>query len=112
MIGNHCIITISNIPNPEPLKYINMLKPLLEKIIIDCNLHVVNQAGHQFEPFGVTYVYVLSESHLSIHTYPEKASAYMDIFCCSDTFSPAAALQSITEIFGRESKINFRCIER
>jgi S-adenosylmethionine decarboxylase len=112
MIGKHCIITIKNIKNPEILNNIQTVKPLLDQIILDCNLNVVNEAGHQFTPFGVTYVYVLSESHLSIHTYPETSSAYMDIFCCSESFSPSTALESITKIFGKESKINFRCIDR
>jgi len=112
MIGKHCIITISEIKNPDILKRIDTIKPLLDKIVIDCGLSVVNKAGHQFEPFGVTYVYVLSESHMSIHTYPETASAYMDLFCCSESFNPADALLSITEAFGRDSKIKFKCIER
>ena len=35
-----------------------------------------------FEPAGVTAVYVLSESHVSVHTYPESGSLFMDAFTC------------------------------
>ena len=38
----------------------------------------------QFEPHGVTALALLSESHVSIHTYPEKGSAFLDVFTCGD----------------------------
>ncbi len=38
----------------------------------------------QFEPQGVTALALLSESHVSIHTYPEKGSAFLDVFTCGD----------------------------
>jgi len=41
------------------------------------NLNVVGKVIHQFEPFGVTGVYVLSESHLSIHTFVEEKKVAM-----------------------------------
>ena len=96
---------------PKILEKIESVKPILDIVVKDCNLNVVNEAGHQFEPFGVTYVYVLSESHLSIHTYPENAEAYMDIFCCSENFEPANALLSIKKQF-KNANIRFKVIER
>jgi S-adenosylmethionine decarboxylase len=111
MIGKHCIITIENIQNTKILEKVEDVKPILDQIVKDCDLNVVNEAGHQFEPFGVTYVYVLSESHLSIHTYPENGTVYMDIFCCSESFDPNVALVSVENLF-KNSKINFKTIDR
>lgn len=111
MIGKHCIITLEDIENIEILYKVENIKPILDGIIKDCELNVVNEAGHQFEPFGATYVYVLSESHLSIHTYPENAAAYMDIFCCSSSFDPDVAKLSIEKAFGK-CKIDFKTIDR
>lgn len=34
--------------------------------------HVLNVNTKEFHPHGVTVLVLLSESHLSIHTYPEK----------------------------------------
>lgn len=34
--------------------------------------HVLNVSAKEFDPHGVTILVLLSESHLSIHTYPEK----------------------------------------
>ena len=43
---------------------------------------VLNLSTHSFSPHGVTAVVLLSESHMSIHTWPEFAYAAVDIFTC------------------------------
>ena len=98
-IGKHCLITIRNIPDERILERIETLKPLFDEIVQKCDLHVVSETGYQFEPVGATYVYVLSESHMSIHTYPENKSAYMDIFCCNLSFDQDAAYKIIKTFF-------------
>ena len=110
-MGFHCLINIRNIKDTEKLNKIEDVKPILDKIVKDCGLNVVNVSSHQFEPIGVTMVYVLSESHLSIHTYPEKGIVYMDLFCCSETFDPETCSKCVTEIF-EDSKIEILNLER
>jgi len=42
-------------------------------------------AWHQFpETGGITGFWLLQESHLAIHTFPEFQSACLNIFCCSE----------------------------
>jgi len=36
-----------------------------------------------FSPKGITLVYILSESHLVIHTWPELGTAHIDLVTCS-----------------------------
>jgi len=98
-IGTHMLINIKNVPDATILEKIETIKPLLDIIVKECDLHVVAKAGHQFEPYGATYVYVLSESHLSIHTYPEKNMAYMDIFCCNPEFDCEFAAKILRSVF-------------
>lgn len=43
---------------------------------------ILNRMSHAFEPQGLTCVYMLSESHFSIHTWPENGTCAIDIFCC------------------------------
>lgn len=43
---------------------------------------VLSSSSHKFEPQGVTAILLLSESHISIHTWPEKRFATCDIFTC------------------------------
>ena len=45
---------------------------------------LLDLVSHKFEPQGVTAVAMLSESHISIHTWPEKGEAAVDIFTCGD----------------------------
>ena len=54
---------------------------------------------HKFEPQGVTGFALLAESHLSIHTWPEKGIAKCDIFTCSDECLPEKAIEYLGEAF-------------
>lgn len=59
-------------------------------------------AFHRFEPQGVSGVVVISESHLTIHTWPELAYAAVDIFTCGEHVDPWVALESITQDLNAE----------
>ena len=52
---------------------------------------------HQFYPQGVTGFALLAESHLSIHTWPEKGVAICDIFTCGDGCQPEQAVEYLSE---------------
>jgi len=45
---------------------------------------VIGQQFHQFKPCGVTGFLLLSESHISVHTWPEERLAAIDIFTCGE----------------------------
>lgn len=45
---------------------------------------ILNMTPHVFPPDGLTVVYLLSESHASIHTYPEYRACFVDLFTCGD----------------------------
>ncbi|HSX27014.1 MAG TPA: adenosylmethionine decarboxylase [Chlamydiales bacterium] len=45
---------------------------------------ILNEAHHIFPPNGLTLVYLLSESHSSLHTYPEYGACFVDLFTCGD----------------------------
>ena len=52
---------------------------------------LIQKVFHRFEPVGVTGVIVLSESHLSIHTWPETGYAAVDFYTCGDCNPHAGA---------------------
>ena len=37
---------------------------------------------YQFQPRGLTAVFLVAESHIAIHTWPEKRYAALDVFSC------------------------------
>ena len=68
-------------------KYLNdekFLIELLENAATISGATVVQTIFKKFEPQGVTVLILLSESHISIHTWPEKGEAAVDIFTCGD----------------------------
>lgn len=70
--------------NAETLANVEQLKLLFERIIRDLELHVLGDISwHKFPgPGGVTGLALLSESHLTCHTYPEFGAASFNLYCC------------------------------
>jgi S-adenosylmethionine decarboxylase len=62
------------------------LQSLCDAIIADVKLHVVGSPQwHKFPgPGGVTGLYLLSESHLSCHSFPEHQLLTVNLYCCRD----------------------------
>jgi S-adenosylmethionine decarboxylase proenzyme len=50
----------------------------------DVGFSVLQSTKHDFYPQGMTAAIVLSESHVTIHTYPEDKVAYVDCFSCGN----------------------------
>lgn len=50
---------------------------------------------HQFAPQGVSGVIIISESHFTIHTWPEYGYAAVDVFTCGDVIDMEAATQTL-----------------
>jgi len=49
---------------------------------------VVKSLFHKFNPYGVSGVVVIAESHLAIHTWPEYGFASVDVFTCGPVVDP------------------------
>jgi len=63
---------------------------------------VLSVQSRQFEPQGATVLVMLSESHLSIHTYPEKGFAAIDCYTCGETVDPQSAVDRLMEVLKPE----------
>jgi len=61
------------------------------------NATVLNLISNKFEPQGVTAIALLSESHISIHTWPESNYSAVDIFTCGQNMMPELASQYLIE---------------
>jgi S-adenosylmethionine decarboxylase proenzyme len=56
----------------------------MENIARSFKAAIVKSIYHHFSPYGVSGVTVIAESHIAIHTWPEKSFAAIDIFSCSE----------------------------
>ena len=63
-----------------------------------CGATVLSVQSKQFEPQGATVLVLLSESHLSIHTYPEKGFAALDCYTCGETVDPQVAIEHMLSV--------------
>lgn len=63
---------------------------------------VLGVQAKQFEPQGATVLCLLSESHISIHTYPEKGFAAIDCYTCGDTVDPQSAVDYLVSVLKPE----------
>ena len=63
------------------------------------NSEIIKIDFHKFNPQGVTGYALLADSHLSIHTWPEKGVAKCDIFTCGAKSTPEKAVEYLVEAF-------------
>jgi S-adenosylmethionine decarboxylase len=63
--------------------------------------YVFKYHGKVPEDWGVSGFVLIAESHISIHTFPERGYLSLDIFSCKE-FDHKQAVDYVTERFGIE----------
>lgn len=81
--------------NFDLINDVQFLKQIMVDALIENRATILSVQEHQFTPQGVTILILLSESHLSIHTYPEKGFAGLDCYTCGTTIDPQAIIEQI-----------------
>ncbi len=77
--GSHLIIDVTDAKIPDEVLFFT---ELLNEIVSYSHVHVLHRYSYKFPVMGITMFYVLTESHMSIHTYPEKNKLAFDFYCC------------------------------
>ena len=67
---------------------------------------LLDLSSHKFDPQGVTAVALLAESHISIHTWPEKGMAVCDVFTCGDHTKPESAAKYLYQVMGAKDSVS------
>lgn len=82
-VGQHLLIDIWSECYLDDADFI---KKTLEQCVKACSATLLHIHTHHFSPQGgVSGVAVLSESHISVHTWPELGYAAFDVFMCGNT---------------------------
>ncbi len=97
-LGTHYIIEACE-SDAELLNDKDFIMSSLREAIIQSNATLMDEISIEFTPQGITAVCLLSESHLSIHTWPEKKYAAIDIFTCGDHCHPINACNYLIKAF-------------
>ena len=86
----------------EKLNDESFLRCSLNRAAKLANATVLNLISNKFEPQGVTAIALLSESHISIHTWPESSYSAIDIFTCGQNMLPELASQYLIDVLKAE----------
>lgn len=84
------------------LNDVNALEGLLTEAAVKCGATVLSVQSKAFEPQGATVLVLLSESHISIHTYPERGFAALDCYTCGETVDPQIAMDFMISVLKPE----------
>jgi len=109
-MGIHIIAEFRGV-DPRKLSRVEDLRLILDRVIAKSGLHAISSSFHQFEPYGVSAIYLLSESHLSVHTWPEYGYMALDIFTCGDDGPALKAFELLVEEF-KPKNVEKRVIRR
>jgi len=97
--GTHLLIDLWNASRLNDIKY-------MEKILQECVsasfatlLHL--HCHHFSKSSGLSAVAVLAESHISVHTWPERNFAAFDVFMCGSA-QPMNVIKVLEEAFQPE----------
>lgn len=82
-MGKHYLLNVYGCPY-NILNNELFLKQVITEAAIASKANLQSITSKQFHPQGVTVLALLSESHISIHTWPEKGTAAIDIYTCGD----------------------------
>jgi S-adenosylmethionine decarboxylase proenzyme len=97
--GQHVLAEFEGV-DPALLDDVAFLRGTLERSLDRAGATVCHVVSKRFAPQGVTVLALLSESHASLHTYPEVGAVFLDVFTCGNRADPELATRLLAEALG------------
>ena len=97
-LGTHLLVELRDC-NSEILKSLERVRNAMVSAAKEAKATIIDVSFHEFNPFGISGVVVIAESHLTIHTWPEYDYAAIDIFTCGDIIKPEEAASYLIKQF-------------
>ena len=95
-VARHIIAELTGC-NEAILEFVEDIRPILISSADIAQLTIHTEQCKQFSPVGVTGFLLLSESHISIHTWPENGYAAVDAYTCGDGNKAILAINFIAQ---------------
>ena len=108
--GRHVLAELTGV-DPDRLDDEAGMREALVAALTEAGASVLHTASHRFDPGGLTVLAMLSESHASVHTWPEHGSAFVDVFTCGTAADPALATDLLAARLGA-ARVQHRTVER
>ena len=96
--GRHLLLEMWDC-NREILEDAEKITQIMCDAASDAGATVIKSICHEFNPPGITAVAILSESHISVHTWPIEGYVAVDIFTCGTVADPQLAINGLLEGF-------------
>jgi len=94
----HILFTLKEC-NQSLLDDETFVRDIVYQASLKCKSTLLALNSHKFNPQGVTCIAMLAESHISIHTWPEKGMAVCDIFTCGEHTKPKKGVEYMQLMF-------------
>lgn len=95
-MGRHVIAELWGC-NSEKLNDMKFIEETFVDAALRAGAEIREVAFHKFAPHGVSGVVIISESHLTIHSFPEHGYASIDVYTCGDRIDPNVAADYISQ---------------
>ncbi len=96
-LGVHIIVDFKECDESK-LKFVDDIKDVFIDAARLSKATILDSKFHQFDPFGVSGIVLLAESHFSIHTYPEDKFVAFDVFTCGN-MQPQKTIDELKKYF-------------
>ena len=80
-VGRHLIVELGGC-DPARLDDPEAVRQAIREGAAAAGARLLSEIVHRFEPVGVTGLGLLAESHLAVHTWPERGYAAVDLMTC------------------------------
>jgi S-adenosylmethionine decarboxylase len=104
-MGRHVISELWGC-NTEKLNDMKFIEETFVDAALRSGAEIREVAFHKFAPHGVSGVVIISESHLTIHSFPEHGYASIDVYTCGDRIDPNVAANYIAEALEADTREN------
>lgn len=104
-LGVHLILELKDCKNHELLNDVEKIDTVMVRAAKEAGATVLSSNFHAFNPYGVSGVVIIAESHLTIHTWPEYNYAAIDIFTCGDVIDPKIAAFFLIKEYQSENPV-------
>jgi S-adenosylmethionine decarboxylase proenzyme len=101
-LGEHYIGDLSGC-NQELLMDSERSYAMFAAAVRESGLTVLDEGFYKFSPYGFTCFLLLSESHASIHAWPEHGYCAIDLFTCNLSMDLTPLVENLKTAFGAES---------
>lgn len=105
--GVHILADFSECCVPDN---VTKLEAILRAAARAAGSHDLEFTAHKFEPHGISAILILAESHISIHSWPEKQCAAVDVYTCGKA-KPKKAIDYLKKAFNA-GKVKIKKVKR